>query len=272
MMAQHMLREPGSNPEPDPDSMPVVPTDPASGGMLLAGAAESLSQESLGMLDPLIRQFGAWKQLLSVRRQAKEAFRNLPQDAERRVVISQPVGAVAAECVEQKRLADELSRMPAAAPAHKRRRRSDELEPETPEEAGRRLSAYLKSVPQNTKYARLVLADCVDSVVCPLSKPVVVIGRENSRAEIKPDLDLKQLFGPNLFKWVSHVHAKIVFDFEKKRFSLIFLGKVGLKLDGTALEPNSVVPQLKDGQVLSFKDINLRFVAPPDFQHPSPTV
>lgn len=101
-------------------------------------------------------------------------------------------------------------------------------------------------------FARLLGTPHIDHIV---NKYEVVLGRRNKNKAI--DVALGDTMS------VSRQHARIYYDFSKKGFYLLVLGKNGVSVNGTAVSPGDAPVVLDSGSLLQIgNDVSFYFLLP----------
>lgn len=101
-------------------------------------------------------------------------------------------------------------------------------------------------------FARLRGSPCIDHIV---NKYEIVLGRKNKNKPI--DVSLGDTMS------VSRQHARIYYDFAKKGFYLLVLGKNGVSVDGTMVSPGDAPVVLSSGCLLEVgNEVSFHFLLP----------
>ncbi|KAJ7189643.1 hypothetical protein O6H91_01G019200 [Diphasiastrum complanatum] len=87
----------------------------------------------------------------------------------------------------------------------------------------------------------------------------IVLGRNSNTSTIYVDLDLASLGGG---KNISRQHARIFYDFDRKRFALEVLGKNGCYVEGVLYLPGTLPIKLDSQDLLQIGDKKFYFLLP----------
>ncbi|KAK8948900.1 hypothetical protein KSP39_PZI005489 [Platanthera zijinensis] len=87
----------------------------------------------------------------------------------------------------------------------------------------------------------------------------IVLGRNSKRADVDVDVDLVNLGGGTN---ISRRHARIFYDFSRRRFSLEVFGKNGCLVEGVLHVPGTAPIKLDSQDLLQIGDMKFYFLLP----------